>query len=103
MASQPAGLFQTSPLRHKDFRRYYYGSVGTALGFTILSTAAAWLMATLIGLRPIAGIPEQPERVRAPLAHGNPYIRGDRVRLKIRGHHRPLWWSSEGDIPSRLR
>ena len=47
MASQPAGPFKASPLRHKDFRRYYYGSVGTALGFTVLSTAAAWLMATL--------------------------------------------------------
>lgn len=47
MASPLAGLFASSPLRHTGFRRYYYGSVGTALGFTILSTAAAWLMATL--------------------------------------------------------
>jgi hypothetical protein len=27
--------------------------------------------------------------VRASLAHGNPGDKGDRVRLKIRGHHRP--------------
>ena len=47
MALSLAGMFQASPLRHANFRRYYYGSVGTALGFTILATAAAWLMATL--------------------------------------------------------
>ena len=35
------------PLRHAPFRRYYYGSIGTALGFTMLATAGAWLMATL--------------------------------------------------------
>lgn len=27
--------------------------------------------------------------VRTTLAHGNPSDKGDRVRLKIRGHHRP--------------
>lgn len=27
--------------------------------------------------------------VRASLANGNPGDKGDRVRLKIRGHHRP--------------
>jgi hypothetical protein len=27
--------------------------------------------------------------VRASLAHGNPVVKGYRVRLKIRGHHRP--------------
>jgi hypothetical protein len=27
--------------------------------------------------------------VRASLAHENPGDKGDRVRLKIRGHHRP--------------
>ena len=27
--------------------------------------------------------------IRATLAHGNPSDKGDRVRLKIRGHHRP--------------
>lgn len=47
MASQLAALFANSPLRHAGFRRYYVGSVGTALGFTVLSTAGAWLMATL--------------------------------------------------------
>ena len=47
MASPLAGMLQASPLRHAGFRRYYYGSVGTSLGFTILATAAAWLMATL--------------------------------------------------------
>jgi predicted MFS family arabinose efflux permease len=47
IASPLAGFFEVSPLRHPPFRRYYYGSVGTALGFTMLATAAAWLMATL--------------------------------------------------------
>lgn len=28
-------------------------------------------------------------RIRASLAPGNPGNKGDRVRLKIRGHHRP--------------
>jgi len=28
-------------------------------------------------------------RIRASLAHGNPGDKGYRVRLKIRGHHRP--------------
>ncbi len=47
IASPLAGFFAVSPLRHPPFRRYYYGSVGTALGFTMLATATAWLMATL--------------------------------------------------------
>jgi MFS family permease len=40
-------LFQTSPLRHRTFRMFYIGSVGTALGYTMQATVAAWLMATL--------------------------------------------------------
>lgn len=32
----------------------------------------------------------------AALAHGNPGNKGDRVRLKIRGHYRPKYWSSVG-------
>ena len=40
--------------------------------------------------------------VRASLAHGNPGDKGYRVRLKIRGHHRPYGWSSEGDLAGRL-
>lgn len=46
-ATPLAGLLQASPLRLAPFRRYYIGSVGTALGFTMLVTAGAWLMATL--------------------------------------------------------
>lgn len=37
----------TSPLRHAPFRTFYFGAVGTALGFTLQTTLAAWLMATL--------------------------------------------------------
>ncbi|MGE0312111.1 MAG: MFS transporter [Lautropia sp.] len=40
-------FFAVSPLRHAPFRRFYLGSAGSALGFTMLVTASAWLMATL--------------------------------------------------------
>jgi len=39
--------FPSSPLRHAVFRRFYLGSIGAALGYTMLTTTAAWLMATL--------------------------------------------------------
>jgi hypothetical protein len=40
-------LLRSSPLRHDRFRLFYIGSVGTALGYTMQATVAAWLMATL--------------------------------------------------------
>ena len=40
-------LLRSSPLRHERFRLFYMGSVGTALGYTMQATVAAWLMATL--------------------------------------------------------
>lgn len=40
-------LLRSSPLRHRRFRVFYLGSVGTALGYTMQATTAAWLMATL--------------------------------------------------------
>jgi MFS family permease len=40
-------LLRSSPLRHGRFRLFYIGSVGTALGYTMQATVAAWLMATL--------------------------------------------------------
>src|SRR5438552_13897176 len=40
-------LFESSPLRKRPFRLFYFGSVGAALGYTMQSTVAAWLMATL--------------------------------------------------------
>src|SRR6185436_3391194 len=42
-----ARLITSSPLRHLRFRRFYFGSIGTALGYTMQATIAAWLMATL--------------------------------------------------------
>lgn len=36
-----------SPLRHRLFRLVYVGSIGTALGYTMQTTVAAWVMATL--------------------------------------------------------
>jgi MFS family permease len=40
-------LLHASPLRLRRFRVFYLGSVGTALGYTMQATLAAWLMATL--------------------------------------------------------
>ncbi len=40
-------MFATSPLRHAPFRLFYMGSVGSAVGYTMQATVAAWLMATL--------------------------------------------------------
>ena len=42
-----AELLASSPLRHRHFRLFYLGSIGSALGYTMQSTIAAWLMATL--------------------------------------------------------
>lgn len=40
-------LLANSPLRHARYRLYYTGSIAVAMGYTIQSTIAAWLMATL--------------------------------------------------------
>lgn len=40
-------LFESSPLRNRAFRLFYFGSVGAAMGYTMQATIAAWLMATL--------------------------------------------------------
>jgi len=40
-------VFESSPLRNAPFRLFYFGSIGTALGYTMQATIAAWLMATL--------------------------------------------------------
>ncbi|MEO7404158.1 MAG: MFS transporter, partial [Burkholderiales bacterium] len=42
-----AKLIETSPLRHASFRRFYIGATGSAIGYTMQATIAAWLMATL--------------------------------------------------------
>src|SRR5690242_20294565 len=42
-----ARLLAASPLRHRTFRLFYIGSIGSALGYTMQATVAAWLMATL--------------------------------------------------------
>ena len=42
-----SGFLQNSPLAHARFRRFYFGSVGSALGYTMQGTIASWLMATL--------------------------------------------------------
>jgi MFS family permease len=47
IASVVTRWVQSSPLRHERFRLFYIGSIGTALGYTMQATVAAWLMATL--------------------------------------------------------
>jgi MFS family permease len=42
-----ARLLAASPLRDTRFRVFYTGSVGTALGYTMQASMAAWVMATL--------------------------------------------------------
>lgn len=42
-----SGLIQSSPLRGRAFRYFYFGSIGAAFGYTMQATIAAWLMATL--------------------------------------------------------
>lgn len=37
----------STALRHRFFRYFYFGSIGSALGYTMQGTVAAWLMATL--------------------------------------------------------
>jgi MFS family permease len=46
-ASLVSRLVETTPLRHERFRLFYIGSIGTAFGYTMQATVAAWLMATL--------------------------------------------------------
>ncbi len=46
-AERLSRTLQASPLRHRPFRRFYIGSIGTALGYTMQAAMAAWLMATL--------------------------------------------------------
>lgn len=42
-----ADYLARSPLRHRPFRAFYVGAIGAALGYTMQTTVAAWLMATL--------------------------------------------------------
>src|SRR4030081_2767676 len=46
-ASLVSSLLASSPLRHRPFRLFYFGSIGVSLGYTMQATIAAWLMATL--------------------------------------------------------
>lgn len=46
-ASSLDSLLRASPLRQARFRLFYVGTVGSALGYTMQATVAAWLMATL--------------------------------------------------------
>lgn len=47
LARSASRLFAASPLRQPRFRLFYVGSIGTALGYTMQTTVAAWVMATL--------------------------------------------------------
>lgn len=47
LASLANSFFAGSPLRHAAYRSFYAGSIAAALGYTMQTTVAAWLMATL--------------------------------------------------------
>jgi MFS family permease len=47
LARSLSEFFATSPLRHARFRLFYLGSIGAALSYTMQTTVAAWVMATL--------------------------------------------------------
>jgi len=47
LASLASTFFAGSPLRHAAYRAFYAGSIGAALGYTMQTTVAAWMMATL--------------------------------------------------------
>ncbi|HEY8243368.1 MAG TPA: MFS transporter [Casimicrobiaceae bacterium] len=47
LATTFATHLSRSPLRHAAFRTFYAGAIGAALGYTMQTTIAAWLMATL--------------------------------------------------------
>lgn len=53
-----ATRFQKSPLRHPRFRWLYFGSIGSALGYTMQATIAAWLMATLTPYALMVALPQ---------------------------------------------
>ena len=42
-----ARQFESSPLRHAQFRMFYFGTIAAALGYMMQTTIAAWVMATL--------------------------------------------------------
>ena len=47
LSARLAELFADSPLRHKTFRMFYFGTIAAALGYMMQATLAAWVMATL--------------------------------------------------------
>jgi MFS family permease len=47
LARLASRLLESSPLRNVPFRRFYFGTIGAAAGYTMQATVAAWLMATL--------------------------------------------------------
>ena len=47
LSARLAGVFESSPLRHSQFRMFYFGTIAAALGYMMQTTIAAWVMATL--------------------------------------------------------
>ncbi|MEP7084800.1 MAG: MFS transporter, partial [Betaproteobacteria bacterium] len=47
MSQRVARQFESSPLRHGQFRMFYFGTIAAALGYMMQTTIAAWVMATL--------------------------------------------------------
>ena len=47
LSTRLSSLFESSPLRHAQFRMFYFGTIAAALGYMMQTTIAAWVMATL--------------------------------------------------------
>jgi MFS family permease len=47
LSTRLSPLFESSPLRHAQFRMFYFGTIAAALGYMMQTTIAAWVMATL--------------------------------------------------------
>jgi len=87
-----------SPLRLVAFRRFYFGSIGTAIGYTMQATVAAWLMATLTPSALMVALVQTASTSPSLLFglwHVAPSLRDDGLRPPPRlARHRwamPLW------------
>jgi MFS family permease len=90
-ASRPRGMAgliaaRAPALAQTDFRRYFYGQIGSVLGTTIQSVALSWLVYRLTGSPALLGLSaflsQAPQLVVAPLA-GVLIDRYDRRRLMV--------------------
>jgi len=99
-----SSLFQSSPLRHSPFRLFYFGSIGTALGYTMQATVAAWLMATLTPSPLMVALVQLPDLAIAvePLPDDGPVL--IQLEFRIDPEHREAFLRAiHASEPTRRR